>query len=350
MINDLPPELAAQIFDLLTFDPSQFGSANHREVIVTLATVCWYWHEVLLAHPQFWSKRRLRITSRLRNEPDPLVPRLVAHLKRWFEHAGDLPRNLSVTFETTPRETKTLYNYLIQEHRWKALEFVLDVGQATNWTWLEQLMRGAAKWKGRNDGHHCWPSLQSLTIRAEGATFIESKRSLHLPLQSIAPNLRGFLLEVGRLDDPQYTVLASVPWESLRHFEFNGTLSDETHPHWHFHVPDLTKARNLESLTIHYRYAYQSSYIIQAPPFPNLVTHRNLVRLALRAHFTSIYPFLGSVVLPSLRSLDLYSTVFSTGDRADPNGRQPTPAGFEVSMSDKNIEAILPPRTPRRSA
>ncbi|KAF6766093.1 hypothetical protein DFP72DRAFT_865559 [Ephemerocybe angulata] len=341
-INDLPPEILASILEIVAG-----GNAwANNTTLPLLSSICSHWREVLLGHPQLWTKLYCAISNKLRNEPDPLISNLIAHLQSWYARAGNLPLELILDFTVTPRHTNSLYSYLIAQSKWRSLSFANDSAATTSsWVWLQDLIRAAGNSYDENDERPCWPGLETLIISSPRVVY-EGKRPLVLPLKLIAPNLRKIELTFLYLRSPPCPVFNDMPWTSLTHFKLTGTLEvfDISFP---FHV--LREAPNLKDLRILFRRWYSRQPEGMCPSLAVPLCHRNLQHLALLLHCDGTIPFLQSVRLPSLRSLDL-----STAAMVPPTeiGLHPLGDAIQllVSHSKCEIQSLRLQRMPNTAA
>lgn len=288
LINELPPELLPHVVSFC-----DYGESNCKRLL-QLSCVCKHWRDILLAYPQFWTKLECLISTRLKNEPNSNVPPLIDHMERWFGRAGDLPRDLTLSFEYAGRKTFLLYEYLTKVSQWENLSFTLTVEGASNWNWLEGLLDAASA-----QSSPCWPNLKSFEIEAPATRYDTGRFTL--PLQKVAPGLEVLKINVAELRLSIFELFKdSFSWTVLKHLDFNGLLNESPLP---FLLHVLESAPNLEILKFIDRLSVTPTPKIRATAkLP--ILHTKLQHLALQDNPSSMV-FLHNIRTPSLLSLDI---------------------------------------------
>ena len=286
-INRFPPEILAHI--LRHCDCQAFNCSR----MLQMACVCRHWHDVLFSHPEFWTTMECTISTKFQNKPDPVVPTLVSNLQRWFQRAGNLPLNLTLSFKIAAGKIALLYDYLIGVAQWRSLTFIIEISGASNWRWLEGLISTA---QGR--GQACWPQLETLEI---DAPVRYTTGRFALPLEDVAPKIQHLRVSIEELQFSLSSVFQRFPWAHITHFEFSGTTGDASLP---FYLHLLSWAPNLVSLKALDWPSDLTAPVTVPPSITAPVFHHALRHVSLH-HSPSGSQFLTTVRLPSLRVLEL---------------------------------------------
>lgn len=303
-INQFPSEILAHIFSVCEFEK------DNCAVLLDLACVCKHWHGILWSFPRFWTSHSLSVPMKLKNDGPHgvLLPKLCNHLERWCGRAGDVPRDLSLSFEQASSRTLALYNYFTGGTRWKTLSLSFNLVGASNWTWLEGLISAAHRVSQipsprTGEPKSCWPDLTRLEIVTP--TVVYSPEHLDLPLEHIAPNLTHLKIHISELRTSVFSVFASSPnaFANLTTFDWKGGLGTESLA---FYMHLLSTAPKLEVLR---SYDQQHDFDeTRALPekYAKLVPLRHEVLREVCIHWSpNAAVLLKSVALPRLKTLDL---------------------------------------------
>ncbi|KAJ3502836.1 hypothetical protein NMY22_g18451 [Coprinellus aureogranulatus] len=303
-INELPSEVLAHIFSACDYEK------DNCAVLLDLACVCKQWRDVIWAFPRFWTSQLLSVPMKLKNDgPDGvLLPKLCNHLEKWYGRAGDVPRDLSLSFKKAGSKTHVLYKYFTGGTRWRALSFSFELEGASNWGWLEGLICAAhntSKIPSPQTGEPqpCWPDLTHLELLTPFIRYDPGR--LDLPLEHIAPNLTHLKVHVCELRTSVFSIFASSPnaFANLTTFDWKGALGTESLA---FYVHLLSTAPKLEvfrALDEQHDFDVAKSLPEQ---YAKVVPLRHEVLREVVMHWSpNAGVLLKSVALPKLQTLDL---------------------------------------------
>lgn len=316
-LNDLTPEILAQVFDFATLlDSSTFPNQTRT---LELCTVCSLWRSVVFTHPRFWAYLHISIrgTTRATDRNSVISGRLVAHFERWFSRAGDLQLELHIDFGEGRlfEPTVIFHEYLVRNSKWRLLRFKGILSAPL------QALLGAASQSSKQQP--CWPNLRHFIIensRVSRGTASGYPISLNhdgsgggasvTSLQRIAPTLQNCSL-VSTLTQSPFSYLPQYPYASLTSFQTDG-LEIYVNYASSFITFLLAITANLKCLHIRFLAPWKVCGNDASQPttwVTRVVRHENLEELRLDDFYyqegESGFTLFGYLQLPRLRVLDI---------------------------------------------
>ncbi|KAF6751655.1 hypothetical protein DFP72DRAFT_816240 [Ephemerocybe angulata] len=125
-VNNLPPELLAEVFAIVCFSPIDATNTARRTrtTPLTLAKICSHWRHVILSTPHLWSWVLIRLY-------ESKYPKQLDLIKDWIGRtAPNQPLTIELSFEDEDvwkdKPPHELIKYLLsQSHRWHSIDLTL---------------------------------------------------------------------------------------------------------------------------------------------------------------------------------------------------------------------------------